>query len=120
MKAFIYRLKFALQGWVSFFQREANGQIQLFIAVMVIVAGFVLRVSITEWMILLSCIGVVITLEMINTAIEKICDHVNPQIHPTIKVIKDIAAGAVLWSAVIASIIGLIIFIPRFILLLSH
>ena len=118
MKAFILRVRFALQGWISFFRKEANGQIQLFIAVMVIVGGFGLRVSITEWMILLSCIGVVISLEMINSAIEKICDHVNPQIHPVIKVIKDVAAGAVLWAAVIAAIIGLLIFIPRIISLL--
>ncbi|CAN5488074.1 diacylglycerol kinase family protein [soil metagenome] len=118
MKAFLNRVKYALQGWVSFFRREANGQIQLFIAVMVIVAGFALKVSVTEWMILLSCMGVVISLEMLNSAIEKICDHVNPQIHPSIKTIKDIAAGAVLWSAVIAAIIGLLIFIPRIISLL--
>jgi undecaprenol kinase/diacylglycerol kinase (ATP) len=118
MKAFINRVRYALQGWVSFFHREANGQIQLFIAVMVIVAGFALKVSVTEWMILLSCMGVVISLEMLNSAIEKICDHVNLEIHPNIKVIKDIAAGAVLWSAVIAAIIGLLIFIPRFISLL--
>ena len=117
MKAFILRVKFALQGWVSFFRKEANGQIQLFIAVMVIVAGFGLHVSITEWMILLSCIGVVVSLEMINSAIEKICNHVNPEIHPTIKVIKDVAAGAVLWASIIAAIIGLLIFIPRAILL---
>ena len=113
MKAFILRVRFALQGWVSFFRREANGQIQLFIAIMVIVAGFALRVSITEWMILLSCIGVVVSLEMLNSAIEKICNHVTPEIHPAIKVIKDVAAGAVLWASIIASIIGLLIFIPR-------
>lgn len=115
MKAFLNRVKYALQGWVTFFHKEANGQIQLFIAVMVIAAGFALRVSVTEWMILLSCMGVVISLEMLNSAIEKICDHVNPKIHPGIKTIKDIAAGAVLWSVVIAAIIGLLIFIPRII-----
>lgn len=113
MKAFINRVKYALQGWFSFFRSETNGQIQLFIAVMVIVAGFALHVSITEWMILLSCIGVVVSLEMINSAIEKICNHVNPERHPVIGTIKDIAAGAVLWSAIISAIIGLLIFIPR-------
>lgn len=118
MKAFLNRVKFALQGWVSFFRREKNGQIQLFIAMMVIIAGFILRVTITEWMILLSCIGVVVSFEMINSAVEKICDHVNPGIHPAIKVVKDIAAGAVLWSAVIAAIIGCIIFLPKLVHLL--
>ena len=118
MKAFLYRVRFALQGWASFFRKEANGQIQLFIAVMVIICGFALRVSITEWMILLSCIGVVVSLEMINSAIEKICDHIHPHFHPVIGTIKDIAAGAVLWAAIIAAIIGLLIFIPRLIQLL--
>ena len=118
MKAFLYRVQCALQGWLSFFRREANGQIQLFIAIMVIVTGFALQVSVNEWMILLSCMGVVISLEMINSAVEKICDHVNPQIHPNIKIIKDIAAGAVLWAAIIAAIIGLLIFIPRLLSLL--
>jgi diacylglycerol kinase len=113
MNAFLNRVKFALQGWLSFFRREKNGQIQLFISVMVIVAGFALKVSVTEWMILLGCIGVVVSLEMVNSALEKICDHVNPQIHPAIKVIKDIAAGAVLWSALISAIIGCLVFIPK-------
>ena len=102
-----------MQGWAGFFRREKNGQVQMFISVMVIIAGFLLHVSITEWMILLSCIGTVVSLEMVNSAIEKICDHVNPHIHPSIKIIKDIAAGAVLWSAVIAAIIGCLVFIPK-------
>ena len=85
---------------------------------MVIVSGFALKVSVTEWMILLSCIGLVVSLEMVNSTIEKICDHVNPHIHPSIKIIKDIAAGAVLWSALISAIIGLIIFLPKIVSLL--
>ena len=113
MKAFINRVKYALQGWLSFFQREKNGQIQLVIGVLVIVTGFALSVSITEWMILLSCIGMVVSLEMINSALEKLSDHVTPQVHPAIKLVKDIAAGAVLWSALVSAIIGLIIFLPK-------
>jgi undecaprenol kinase/diacylglycerol kinase (ATP) len=113
MKAFLNRVRYPLQGWVSFFRHEKNGQIQLLIAVFVVIAGFLLSISVIEWMMVLACIGVVIALEMINSAIEKFCDHVNPQVHPTIKFVKDIAAGAVLWVAVISAIIGAIIFLPK-------
>lgn len=113
MKAFLKRVRFALQGWAIFFSKEKNGQIQLFVAVLVIAGGFALNIALSEWVVVLGCIGVVISLEMLNSAVEKLCDHVNPHIHPNIKIIKDLAAGAVLWSAVAAAIIGCIIFLPK-------
>jgi undecaprenol kinase/diacylglycerol kinase (ATP) len=119
MKAFLNRVRFAFQGVVVFFSVEKNGQVQGVIAILAIIDGFALSISVTEWMVLLSCIGVVVSLEMINSAIEKICDHVNPHLHPNIKVIKDIAAGAVLWTAITAAIIGLIIFLPKLFVLLT-
>lgn len=117
MKIFLNRVRFALNGWIAFFRKDANGQIELFIAVMVIVAGFLLHISVTEWMIVLSCIGVVVSLEMLNAAIEKICDHLHPERHPVIGFVKDVAAGAVLWASVIAAVIGLLIFLPKIFLL---
>ena len=113
MRAFLNRVKYAWQGWLSFFRWEKNGQLQLLIAILVILTGFALKVSLTEWMILLSCIGMVVSLEMINSALEKLSDHVTPHFHPSIKLVKDIAAGAVLWAALVSSIIGVIIFLPK-------
>ena len=113
MKAFFKRVGFALQGWRSFFSRETNGQIQGVVAVLVVVAGFILKISQYEWLIVLGCIALIVALEMVNTAIEKLCDHLHPDRHEAIGYIKDVAAGAVLWASVIAAVIGGIIFIPR-------
>jgi diacylglycerol kinase len=115
MKAFINRVKFAFNGWAKFFAKETNGQIQLLVAFLVIIAGFLLNISRGEWMIVLGCTALVLSLEMINSAIEKLCDHLHPGLHPQIGLVKDIAAGAVLWASVVSVAIGLIIFLPRII-----
>jgi diacylglycerol kinase len=108
---------FALQGWRAFFGKETNGQIQLCVAIAVIIAGFIFQLNAFEWVIVLACVGLILALEMVNSAIEKLCDLVHPEKHPAIKFIKDVAAGAVLWASVVAVIIGLIIFLPKAILL---
>ena len=80
----------------------------------VIIAGIVLGITRTEWIMVVMCIGTVIAAELFNTAIEKLVDSVSPERHPVAGQVKDIAAGAVLICAVAAAIIGLIIFIPYF------
>jgi undecaprenol kinase/diacylglycerol kinase (ATP) len=113
MNAFRRRLQYALQGWAYFFRKEANGQIQGVIALLVIIAGFVFGISAKEWLWILLCIGLVLGLEMVNTAIETLADRLHPEKHPEIKSVKDVAAGAVLWAAVISVIVGVIIFLPK-------
>ena len=83
-------------------------------AMAVIIAGIVLGITRTEWIMVVMCIGTVIAAELFNTAIEKLVDLVSPERHPVAGRVKDIAAGAVLVCAVAAAIIGLIIFIPYF------
>lgn len=83
-------------------------------AMAVIIAGIVLGITRTEWIMVVMCIGTVIAAELFNTAIEKLVDLVSPERHPVAGQVKDIAAGAVLICAVAAAIIGLIIFIPYF------
>lgn len=112
MKRFITRVQYALQGWTAFFAKETHGQIQLIVAIIVVAAGFYFSISTTEWMLLLLCIGLVLALEMVNTAVEKLADRVHPDHHPQIGLVKDVAAGAVLWASVISVVIGLMIFIP--------
>ena len=104
---------FAMQGIQHLFTYERNGRIQLVLASLVIITGLILHVSPIEWCILLLCIALVLACEMINTAIEKLCALVSTDYHPLIKVIKDVAAGAVLWTALFAAIIGLLIFVPH-------
>ena len=113
MKKFIKSLGFALEGVRQFFFRERNARIQIVIALIAIILGFWLKISSVEWLVLLFFITLVLALEMINSAIEKLCDLVSIDFHPTIKKIKDIAAGAVLLASVFSLIAGIIIFIPR-------
>lgn len=113
MKSFISRVQFALQGWLYFFKHEANGRIQAVIALMVIAAGFYFKITLHEWLWVLLCIAMVIGLEMVNTAIETLANRLHPDRHPDIKIVKDVAAGAVLWAAVMSVVVGLIIFWPK-------
>ncbi|CAN5627350.1 diacylglycerol kinase family protein [soil metagenome] len=105
----------AWKGIQNFFLHDRNGRIHLGAGIATVLAGFILKVSAIEWVVLLICIAVVISLEMINAAIEKLCDMVHKDFHPGIKIIKDISAGAVLLAAVISIVIGTIIFLPKII-----
>ena len=113
MKAFLNRVGFALQGWLYFFRNETNGRIQAVVAVMVIAAGYFLGINAAEWLWILLCMGFVIGLEMVNTAVETLANRLHPEKHPEIKIVKDVAAGAVLWASLISVVVGLIIFVPR-------
>ena len=112
MKTFFNPLLFTLQGMKQFFSRDRNGQIQMVIGITAIILGFTVSLSSYQWLLVLFCIGLVISLEMINSAIERFCDLVTTDFHPSIKIIKDVAAGAVLVASITSLIIGLIIFIP--------
>ena len=118
-QTFLRSLGNALDGIQSFFKSERNGQKQLLIALLVMIAGFFFKISHLEWIAVLLCAALVISLEMINTALEKLSDLVEPNYNVVIKAVKDISAAAVLWSAIISLVIGGIIFIPRIISLLS-
>jgi diacylglycerol kinase len=107
--------KYAFNGLKILIREEHNSWIHLFITVCVLTAGFVFKISTVEWIIVVFCIGLVIALELINSAIENIADFVSPEKHETIKKIKDLAAGAVLVSAIASAIIGLILFLPKII-----
>lgn len=103
----------AFNGIGYFFKTERNGKIQAAAAVSAILAAFWLHISAVEWILILFCIAAVIALEMVNTAIEHLCNHVHEAYHPSIKIIKDVAAGAVLFASIISVITGLVIFIPK-------
>jgi len=120
MKKFFKAVLFALQGIKQFFSRDRNGKIQIVIGITAIVLGFTVSLTSFQWLLVLFCIGLVISLEMINSAIEKYCDLVTTDFHPGIKTIKDVAAGAVLVASLMSLIIGLIIFIPALVEFLNH
>jgi diacylglycerol kinase len=119
MKTFLNAVLFALQGIMQFFSRDRNGKIQMVIGITAIILGFTVSLSSFQWLLVLFCIGLVISLEMINSAIERYCDLVTTDFHPSIKIIKDIAAGAVLVASITSLVIGLIIFIPALVQFLN-
>ncbi|NIK15458.1 undecaprenol kinase [Saccharococcus thermophilus] len=94
-------------------KEEAHMRVHIALAVIVIVAAVIVHISKWEWLVLLLTIGSVITLELINTAIERAVNLVTTDFHPLAKAAKDIAAAAVLFAAIVAVIIGIIIFLPH-------
>lgn len=119
MSKLIKSFGYALSGVRKCMLEGTNFRIHIFCSVLVFIAGLYLNISRTEWLIVLICTGFVLCMEMINTAIEQLCNVVHKEIHPGIKITKDIAAGAVLLSAVIAAICAAIIFIPKIFLLIN-
>ena len=88
-------------------------RIHLTAAILVTAAGTLLRISVTEWMVCLILFGLIMSLELVNTALEAVVDLVTQEKKKKKKKAKDAAAGAVLVSAIMSAIIGLIIFLPK-------
>ncbi|MEP5253708.1 MULTISPECIES: diacylglycerol kinase family protein [Winogradskyella] len=114
----INRLKsfgFAFKGMLILLKTEASIQVQVGIAILVTFAGFYFNISKTEWMAQVIMIGLVLSIEGVNTAVEAIADFVHPDYHKKIGLIKDVAAGAVFIASIAALIIAGIIYLPKFI-----
>src|ERR1700712_2601500 len=113
MLTFLKSFAYAFNGLVIFFRHERNGKIQLLVAVVAVLFGWRFKISAAEWIVVLTCIATVLSFEMINSSVEKLCNLVHPKYHPAVKTIKDMCAGAVLFVSVISAIIGAIIFLPK-------
>ncbi len=107
-KAFTY----AAHGWKIFIKTQRNARVHAFITLLVLAFGYSFHISKLEWIVVLICIALVMVTEILNTAMEFLCDLFSKEQHPEIKKIKDLSAGAVLFAAIIAVVIGCIIFIP--------
>lgn len=103
----------AFKGALYLIKTEASIQVQLTIAILVTIAGFVYQISPIEWMIQCFMIGLVLSAEGLNTAVEEIADFIHPNFHKKIGVIKDVAAGAVFFAAIVSLIIGVLIYYPK-------
>ena len=110
---FFRSFSYALRGIGTVFKEEFNARVHLLAALVVVVLGFVLKVSSWEWIILILVMGGVFTMELINTSIEKLADLYSSEFNPKIKKIKDLSAGAVLVASITAIIMGFIIFLPK-------
>ncbi|MDH4474267.1 MAG: diacylglycerol kinase family protein [Fluviicola sp.] len=109
--SFIY----AFNGLRVLVREEHNSWIHVAAAIVAIVLGFIFHISTYEWIAIAFAIGLVIALEIVNSAIENLADFVSPERHDSIKKIKDLAAAAVLVGAITALAVALIIFLPKII-----
>ncbi len=111
MKTFTY----AINGIIYVFKKEQNFRIHIIATILVIIAGILFSINKTEWMMIIIAISIVTASELINSAIEYLCDFLSPNYHDKIKRIKDASAGAVLISAISAFVLALVIFVPKII-----
>lgn len=103
---------YAIKGAWILIKTEHSIQVQVVISILVTVAGFYFDITKTEWMFQIFAIGLVLSTEGLNSAIEGIADFIHPDFHSKIGYIKDVAAGAVLFAALIAVIIAGFIYLP--------
>lgn len=106
---------FAWNGIKQCFITELNFRIHFLLAFGAMILSAFFCVSSLEWIAVGLCIAFVMVMEMLNTAMEKLCDVVHPDRHPGIKTVKDITAGAVLVAALCSAVTGLVIFLPKII-----
>ena len=112
---FTGRLKsivFAFNGAIKLITTEHSIMVQSIIAILITIAGFYFGITRIEWMIQILVFGLVLSIEGLNTAVEKVADFIHPEYHKRIGFIKDIAAGAVFFAALTAIVIGCIIYFP--------
>ena len=112
LKKQIKSFGYAFKGIASVLKKERNAWIHCLAVVVVTSAGFYFGITPTEWCIVVICFGLVLAAEGFNTAVERLVDFVSPGHHPTAGDVKDVAAGAVLICAIVAAIVGCIIFVP--------
>lgn len=113
MKKLMKSMGHAVNGICFAAAHERNFRIHMMAFAVVVLFGFVFNISSLEWIAILICVGMVYTTEIINSAIEKSWDYLEPEHHAVAKIVKDLMAGAVLFSAAIALFVGAIIFLPK-------
>ena len=113
MKKFLQGFRFAGRGIAAALSGQVNIKVMLFMAAVAVVLGLLLKISTVEWAIIAAVIGLVLSLELLNTAGERLVDLLSPEHDPRYGRIKDILAGAVLVASLAAGVVGALIFLPR-------
>lgn len=103
---------YAYKGAIKLISTEHSVMVQFSLGIIMTIAGFYFHITSTEWLFQILAIGLVLSVEGLNTAVEKVADFIHPNYHERIGFIKDIAAGAVFFAAMTAIAIGLTIYIP--------
>ena len=110
MVRFLKKFRYAAEGWIYAFRNEVSFRAQAAIGAAVITAGFWRNISAGEWLAILLALGLVLALELVNSALEKAMDVLHPSVHVRVQVVKDMMAGAVLIAALAALAVGAIVF----------
>ncbi len=105
---------YAFRGAILLIRTEGSIKVQIFIALIVTAAGFYFDITNIEWILQILAIAMVLGAEGLNTAVEKLADYVQPEFDKKIGFIKDISAGAVMLVSIAATVVGLIIYLPKF------
>lgn len=113
VKGRLKSVSYSVKGAWRLITGEHSIMVQLSLGIIVTIAGFYFNISATEWMLQTFAIGLVMAIEGANTAIEKICDFIQPEFDERIGFIKDVASGAVFFAAIAAIITGAIIYYPK-------
>ena len=106
--------KYATKGAWMLLRNEASIQVQTVVALGITAAGFYYQISATEWIAQTLAIGLVLSIEGLNTAIEELANFVHPDFHDKIGYVKDVAAGAVFFTAIATIVVACLIYIPKF------
>ncbi len=106
--------KFAFEGMIHAFKTQTNFKIQLLLGVIAVIFGLILNFSSVEWAILLLSICLVLSSELVNTAVESVVDLTTGEIHPKAKIAKDVSAGVVLIISIFVLVVGLLLYLPHF------
>lgn len=112
-KRFLSSFKYSLQGLKYAYKNEQSMLIHFIATLLIVILGFLLNISLTEWAIVLIAIGVTLAAELINTAIEAAVDLITLEIHPLAKVAKDCGSAATFVFSMLTAVIALIIFVPK-------
>ncbi|MCV9933494.1 diacylglycerol kinase family protein [Flavobacterium sp. LS1R47] len=112
LKGRLKSVTYAYKGALKLISTEHSVMVQFSLGIIMTIAGFYFHITSTEWLFQILAIGLVLSVEGLNTAVEKVADFIHPNYHERIGFIKDIAAGAVFFAAMTAIAIGLTIYIP--------
>lgn len=120
IKRLLRSFKTAFEGIFFVFKSEPNFRLQILFAILVLALSYVFQIKTYEWIVVILLIIMVLTMEIINTAIEQFTDLLKPRLHHYVKAIKDIMAASVVMTSLGAFIVGLIIFWPHFFALINE
>lgn len=109
----IHNIRFALNGIRIAWQEEFSFRVQTYAAALILLLGWFFTISVTEWLMVIFMIGIVLSAEVFNTALEELCDKYKTDPDPHIGKIKDLGAAAVLIASATALVVGIVIFIPH-------